>query len=171
MFCRNKERGEGSCDGLGLETLSPPLNASDRDAIVDIVFVHGLGGKRYHTWTKDGVLWPRDLLAKDFTRARIMTWGYDAKIMKFFGPPGQSNIRDHAKSLNLDPVPPHILILNVVPTVVSLYLDRCLQSNIVRCLLYQQQSYYKGYTCGAGGRKAILHKARTQCPAVDERQP
>ena len=90
MFGINKEQSEGSCDGLGLvrsftahevlpthylhlslqETLS---NTSDRDAVVDIVFVHGLGGKRYHTWTKNGVLWPRDLLAEDFPRARIMT--------------------------------------------------------------------------------------------------
>ena len=29
-------------------------------------------------------------------------WDYDAKTMKFFGPMGQSNIRDHAKALNLD---------------------------------------------------------------------
>lgn len=29
-------------------------------------------------------------------------WGYDANIIKFFGPTGQSNIRDHAKALNFD---------------------------------------------------------------------
>jgi hypothetical protein len=40
---------------------------------VDIVFVHGLNGKRHGTWTKGNVLWPRDLLAQDFPKARIMT--------------------------------------------------------------------------------------------------
>ena len=32
----------------------------------------------------------------------VVKWGYDANIMKFFGPTGQSNIRDHAKALNFD---------------------------------------------------------------------
>lgn len=33
---------------------------------------------------------------------QVVKWGYDANIMKFFGPTGQSNIPDHAKALNFD---------------------------------------------------------------------
>ena len=32
----------------------------------------------------------------------MIKWGYDANIMKFFGPTGQSDIRDHAQALNFD---------------------------------------------------------------------
>ena len=72
----------GSPDGLGLDVLypRPPSRgssanntSSDRDVIVDIVFVHGLGGSRYGTWKKNGVLWPKSLLSEDFPRARILT--------------------------------------------------------------------------------------------------
>ena len=70
---------------------------------MDIVFVHGLGGTSHGTWTKDGVLWPRDLLSKEKFSSRIMTWGYDADVMKFFGSPvSQANIQDHAQSLLWD---------------------------------------------------------------------
>jgi protein SERAC1 len=47
--------------------------------------VHGLGGDSFSTWTKDGVNWLSDLLplkAADgaFQNARIMTYGYDARV-------------------------------------------------------------------------------------------
>lgn len=45
------------------------------------MFVHGLRGDREHTWTKDGTLWPRDLLAKDIPDARIIGHGYDSGIV------------------------------------------------------------------------------------------
>ena len=75
------DNNNGSPDGLGLDVLypGPPSRgssantSSDRDVIVDIVFVHGLGGSRYGTWKKNGVLWPKSLLSKDFPRARILT--------------------------------------------------------------------------------------------------
>ena len=89
-------------NGFGMDILWPPAEKGDQDSDVDIVFVHGLNGKRHATWTKGNVLWPRDLLAKDFPTARIMTWGYDARIMQFFGPVGQGSIHDHANELNND---------------------------------------------------------------------
>lgn len=63
----------GSPDGVGLSVLYPAADTGDDDAIVDIVFVHGLGGSRYGTWKKNGSLWPQTILAQDFPRARIMT--------------------------------------------------------------------------------------------------
>lgn len=75
MFSRSRSLHNGSPDGLGLDLLFPPAGTSDEDAMVDIVFVHGLGGSRYGTWAKDGVLWPRTVLALDFPTARILTVG------------------------------------------------------------------------------------------------
>ena len=51
----------------------PPEGQGDQDANVDIVFIHGLGGRRHSTWTKGETFWPLDLLSKDYPRARIMT--------------------------------------------------------------------------------------------------
>lgn len=44
--------------------------------------------------------WPKDLLAKDFSNARVLTYGYDSKVTKFFkGPVNQSGILAHGESL------------------------------------------------------------------------
>ncbi|KAJ6035826.1 Alpha/Beta hydrolase protein [Penicillium herquei] len=50
------------------------------EAGVDIVFLHGLRGNITKTWTKDGVLWPKDLLPQDVERSRIFLFGYDSGI-------------------------------------------------------------------------------------------
>ncbi len=42
---------------------------------ISIVFVHGIRGGSHRTWSQNGVLWPRDLLAEDIPNARIMTVG------------------------------------------------------------------------------------------------
>ncbi|KAF5583303.1 uncharacterized protein FSUBG_13161 [Fusarium subglutinans] len=62
---------------LGLQQLSSP-----EDADLDIVFVHGLFGNRISTWSKNGVLWPKQLLSQDLSKARIFTFGYDADVTK-----------------------------------------------------------------------------------------
>lgn len=50
-------------------------------AEVDIVFVHGLRGGRESTWTKDGVVWPKELLSKDVPKSRILGFGYNSGII------------------------------------------------------------------------------------------
>ncbi|KAH6646051.1 hypothetical protein BKA67DRAFT_583055 [Truncatella angustata] len=53
---------------------------------VDVVLVHGLFGHRVQTWTKSGILWPRDLLKLDMPTCRVIAWGYappTAKIDTF----------------------------------------------------------------------------------------
>jgi pimeloyl-ACP methyl ester carboxylesterase len=66
-----------------------------------IVFVHGLTGNRHNTWTarKDGVFWPKDLLACDLPNTRIMTYGYDADIAHFWSMASQNRIYEHAGNL------------------------------------------------------------------------
>ncbi|KAH6666683.1 Alpha/Beta hydrolase protein, partial [Halenospora varia] len=64
-----------------------------------IVFVHGLTGNRDKTWTHpSGVFWPLEL-AKDIPTARILTFGYDADVIKLWGVAGSNNLRNHGKNL------------------------------------------------------------------------
>ncbi|KAI8630081.1 Alpha/Beta hydrolase protein [Xylariaceae sp. FL1651] len=53
-----------------------------QDPKVDIVFVHGLGGEKMRTWTRDGIFWPGQLLPSDVPEARILVFGYDANVVR-----------------------------------------------------------------------------------------
>ncbi|KAK8087439.1 hypothetical protein PG994_002413 [Apiospora phragmitis] len=66
-------------------------------ATAHIVFVHGLGGDSEHTWSKNGILWPRDLLPRQapFREAGVHVFGYDSNFKKS----STLNIRDFSKSL------------------------------------------------------------------------
>ncbi|KAJ5170886.1 uncharacterized protein N7500_003669 [Penicillium coprophilum] len=80
---------------IGMKVLSDPS-----DADLDIVFVHGLTGNREKTWMhENGTLWPRDLLAKDLSKARIMTFGYDIDIFSFTSITFSHRLYDHSQSL------------------------------------------------------------------------
>jgi protein SERAC1 len=54
------------------------------DATVDICFVHGRTGDRKTTWTAKGQPqpWPQALLGPELNKARILTWGYDAFLVR-----------------------------------------------------------------------------------------
>ncbi|KAI0156577.1 hypothetical protein GGR57DRAFT_501627 [Xylariaceae sp. FL1272] len=68
-----------------------------KELVAHLVFVHGLGGGSEHTWTKDGVHWPRDLLPKQqpLHMAAIHVFGYDSDFKKS----STLNIQDFSKSL------------------------------------------------------------------------
>ncbi|OQO09996.1 hypothetical protein B0A48_04351 [Cryoendolithus antarcticus] len=57
------------------------LLASPRNAVVDIIFVHGLTGDRLGTWTHASrTFWPLHCLPDRFQQARIFTHGYNADV-------------------------------------------------------------------------------------------
>ncbi|EXJ82184.1 hypothetical protein A1O3_05997 [Capronia epimyces CBS 606.96] len=75
------------------------LHNSD-DAKVDICFVHGLTGNRDTTWTAKGQSqpWPQTLLAPQLQGARILTYGYDAYVVKR-SVVSSNRLIDHASNL------------------------------------------------------------------------
>ncbi|KAI1260078.1 Alpha/Beta hydrolase protein [Xylariaceae sp. FL1019] len=70
------------------------------DAIVDIVFIHGITGHRDHTWTKgkSSESWPRLFLPYSIPEARIVTFGYDAGVTGWRGISG-NRLGDHSMNL------------------------------------------------------------------------
>jgi hypothetical protein len=83
-------------DNYGVKVLFNPSSP-----VIDVVFIHGLTGSAYSTWLhKDsGVHWPRDLMKSDLSHARIMTFGYDGDIARFWGQAAQDGISGYANDL------------------------------------------------------------------------
>jgi hypothetical protein len=93
---RYQVQNESPKGPLGLTTIHKPAES----AAVDLIFVHGLNGGSYSTWSKNGDLslfWPKEWLPKDdaFRDVRIHTFGYSSSIS------GESilNVQDFARSL------------------------------------------------------------------------
>jgi hypothetical protein len=71
-----------------------------------IVFVHGLQGHPKKTWTWSTansskiVYWPQDFLPQSTPDARILVYGYDSKVSRFFeGAANQNSFLGHARTL------------------------------------------------------------------------
>lgn len=67
-----------------------------------IIFIHGLRGHPFKTWSVGTVCWPKDFLGQDIENARIVTWGYDPSFVNATKMASQDTIVGHAKSLLSD---------------------------------------------------------------------
>lgn len=76
-------QGEPPKGSYGLTTLYDP---PEQNAVVDLIFVHGLNGGSQSTWTKgdDCNFWPKTWLPRDdaFQDVRIHTFGYHSGLSK-----------------------------------------------------------------------------------------
>ncbi|GAB1314018.1 Tetratricopeptide-like helical (Fragment) [Madurella fahalii] len=94
----------GATDGRSTTerpTTGIQLLHNQENSIVDIVFVHGLTGHREKTWTAKHALlpWPQALLPSKIPSARILTFGYDARVAGWQGVVSESRIGNHAWNL------------------------------------------------------------------------
>ncbi|KAI1754650.1 hypothetical protein F4782DRAFT_539058 [Xylaria castorea] len=94
---RSRDRRD---DPLGLTVLYTP---ETDQRMVDIVFIHGLGGTSLRTWCRNReleFLWPKLWLPKegDLSRARILTFGYNAQFSRR-GQQAALSINDFAADL------------------------------------------------------------------------
>jgi hypothetical protein len=125
------------------------------------VFIHGIQGHPQKTWTHpktisksktEGIYWPRDLLSNDFPNVRILTYGYDSHVSRFFAATNQSGIFSHGqkflRALKRErqeaPKRPLIFLAHslggIITKEVSWLLISCQQSNISQALHQAQQS-------------------------------
>ncbi|RDW85418.1 hypothetical protein BP5796_03743 [Coleophoma crateriformis] len=120
-------------EDTGFTTLYDGSGYDGEDGLVDIILVHGLGGHPEQTWstaslsaqsqqtssgsdqrlsrdwisTSRGIqgetFWPADFLPLDFPRARILSWGYDSNVERFFSGAAEKGMYySHAKDLLSD---------------------------------------------------------------------
>jgi pimeloyl-ACP methyl ester carboxylesterase len=72
----------------------------DPDAAVDVCFVHGLTSDCESTWTADGqsAPWPKTLLPSELEDARVLTYDYDAYVVRN-GVAASTRLVDYAANL------------------------------------------------------------------------
>ena len=84
---------------MGLSQVHTPTG----EGLVDVVFVHGLNGHPYDTWTSDKskLFWPGHLLPPivEEEKARILVYGYDADVTSFTDGVSTDKIHNHAEHL------------------------------------------------------------------------
>jgi len=103
---RNQANGDGQHNGIdGQEVMDTSFPGGilmlhdSKDAKIDICFVHGLTGNRITTWTAPGQAepWPGKLLPGKIDSARILTYGYDAYVVRK-SVASSNELRNHANN-------------------------------------------------------------------------
>lgn len=111
-----------------------PRPESPTQAVLDIIFIHGLGGDRVETWQAKEAFWPR-WLAEEFPTCRIYVIGYDSQIFAGFLAGEGASIQDLALAMldgiaSREQCAPHILLVahSLGGLIVKQMLRRCVES-------------------------------------------
>lgn len=118
-----------------VEILSDGASASPVSPVLDIVFVHGLGGDRLDTWqTEPKSFWPRWLVAK-FPNCRVFSFGFDSNKLAGFLTGEGASLQDLALTLadallSREDTAPHTLFIchSLGGLIVKQMLRRCTES-------------------------------------------
>ncbi|CDX57924.1 conserved hypothetical protein [Mesorhizobium plurifarium] len=118
-----------------VEILADGVSASQDTRVLDIVFVHGLGGDRFETWqTEPKSFWPRWLAAK-FPNCRVFSFGFDSKKLAGFLTGEGASLHDLALTLadallSREDAAPHTLFIchSLGGLIVKQLLRRCTES-------------------------------------------
>ncbi|KAK1753585.1 hypothetical protein QBC47DRAFT_46215 [Echria macrotheca] len=89
-------------EDYGIQEIWTPPNGVEPE--VDIVAVHGLGGRAVGSWTskQSNVCWLNhpNFLPKYIKNARVLVWGYNASLSSLVGEqPSKDRIHHHAQTL------------------------------------------------------------------------
>ncbi|KAL8723144.1 MAG: hypothetical protein Q9225_000485 [Loekoesia sp. 1 TL-2023] len=88
-----------SINRFGLTEVFTPTDIPD----VDILFIHGINGHPYDTWTSDvnQLFWPAQLLPPilEKEKAQVLVYGYDADVVPPTGGLSKDRIHNHAEQL------------------------------------------------------------------------
>lgn len=68
------------------------------DAVLDVVFVHGLTGDANDTWRCEGGYWP-EWLGWDFSQINVYSVGYSSAVWKDFLKGNEASLRDRASTV------------------------------------------------------------------------
>ncbi|KAK8081240.1 hypothetical protein PG996_000021 [Apiospora saccharicola] len=88
----SSDQGPNMAGDYGLKTVYESESPK-----VDIVFIHGLDGHWRASFTQDNVFWPSQYLPHDVEDIRILSFGYDARVIS--KSPISKTVYNHAEAL------------------------------------------------------------------------
>ncbi|KAF4340141.1 ankyrin repeat domain protein [Fusarium beomiforme] len=108
VWCRTETPNQASSDQITSLEAPTPIVFPDglkvwhncEDATVDICFIHGLSGNRDKTWTAPAksTPWPYEFLSSRLAKARLLTYGYNAYVVRK-SVSSTNRLIDHASNL------------------------------------------------------------------------
>ncbi|KAK9772031.1 putative Protein kinase domain-containing protein [Seiridium cardinale] len=116
-----------------------------KETELDIVFITGLDGHAYGSWTarQSGVTWPRDFLKVDLPQARVMTYGYNTKLSNAMLHTFDDFVTDFLSCIELDRDSDESINRPLV-LVGHSYGARLITKALVKCKVLDRSAFHRG---------------------------